>query len=187
MLYFWKLHDLKTAGWLAALLLAFAAALRLARFNIMIDGPERPAWQKAYAVGVPAPAGAMLAIFPITLSLAGLPDFPGFPVLILLWTLACAALMVSRLPSFSGKGLRTPISRNYVIAVLLLVVLTLMVLVSHPFETLSALTLVYLIGLPVAVNRFLTQKAQESLRVQESLGAQESPADPGASPENKPL
>ncbi len=53
ILYFWKLHALKTVGWLVCLLLAFAMALRLARFNVMIDGPERPTWQKAMRWGFP--------------------------------------------------------------------------------------------------------------------------------------
>ena len=161
ILYFWQLHALKTFGWLAALVLAFAAALRLARFNVMIDS-ERPDWQKAYSVGVPAPAGAMLALFPIQLALAGLPLFPGFAVVALLWTLLTAALMVSRLPTFSGKGLRTPVARETVLPVLVASVLVLALLVIHPFETMSALTLLYALAIPVAVRAFSRRKGAES-------------------------
>ena len=44
ILYFWDLKELKSAGWIAALVFAIAAALRLARFNVMAEDPNRPAW-----------------------------------------------------------------------------------------------------------------------------------------------
>src|SRR3974377_1842262 len=42
ILYFWGLHELKSAGWIAALAFAICAALRLARFNLMMEDPKRP-------------------------------------------------------------------------------------------------------------------------------------------------
>ena len=56
ILYFWGLHELKSAGWIAALLFAICAGLRLARFNVMIDDPSKPAWAGNFFTGVPAPA-----------------------------------------------------------------------------------------------------------------------------------
>jgi phosphatidylserine synthase len=126
-------------GWLVCLLLAFAMALRLARFNVMIDGPERPTWQKAYAVGVPAPAGALMVMLPLTLSLSGMPSFPGDSVMILIWTAIATALIISRLPTFSGKGLGTPVPREWVLAILGGAVVILALAFSHPFETISAM------------------------------------------------
>jgi CDP-diacylglycerol---serine O-phosphatidyltransferase len=158
ILYFWKLQHLKSLGWLACLLLAFAMALRLARFNVSIDAPERPAWQKAYAMGVPAPAGAMLVLLPLNVSLSGFPAFAGDSVPILLWTVACAALCISRLPTFSGKGIG-PVPRNRVIPLLAVVLVVLALLLMHPFESLSALTFVYIAGIPLAYRRF---KSEES-------------------------
>jgi CDP-diacylglycerol---serine O-phosphatidyltransferase len=153
ILYFWKLHALKSLGWLACLLLAFAMALRLARFNVMIDSPERPAWQKAFAVGVPAPAGAMLVLLPLNVSLSGFPAFAGDSVPILLWTLACAALCISRVPTFLGKGVG-PIPRERVIPLLALALIVLALLILHPFESISALTFVYIAGIPIAWRQY---------------------------------
>src|SRR5713226_10579911 len=65
ILYFWELHELKSAGWIAALVFAICAALRLARFNVMIEDPNRPAWAGNFFVGVPAPAGAITVLLPI--------------------------------------------------------------------------------------------------------------------------
>src|SRR5437763_7069974 len=64
ILYFWGLHELKSAGWIAALVLAICAGLRLARFNVMADDPDRPAWASNFFVCIPAPAGAITVLLP---------------------------------------------------------------------------------------------------------------------------
>src|SRR5271154_6146889 len=110
ILYFWDLHELKSAGWIAAMVFVICAALRLARFNLMIDDPDRPAWTATFFVGIPAPAGAIAVLLPIYAALLGLPR-TGFLIwLTLVYTLVIASLMVSRLPVFSGKrvGKRAP-------------------------------------------------------------------------------
>src|SRR3982075_1680566 len=73
ILYFWGLHELGNAGWIAAMVLAICAGLRLARFNTMIDDPNRPAWAGNFFVGMPAPGGAITALLPIYLFLLGVP------------------------------------------------------------------------------------------------------------------
>ena len=55
----WGLHDLGNVGWIAAMVFAICGALRLARFNVMIDDPNRPLWAGNFFTGVPAPAGAL--------------------------------------------------------------------------------------------------------------------------------
>jgi CDP-diacylglycerol--serine O-phosphatidyltransferase len=45
ILYLWNLHQLKSFGWFAALVFAIACALRLARFNVSLDDPDRPSWE----------------------------------------------------------------------------------------------------------------------------------------------
>src|ERR1700693_5749025 len=62
ILYMWGLNEFKSVGWIAALVFAICAALRLARFNVMIEDPNRPAWAANYFVGVPAPGGALTAL-----------------------------------------------------------------------------------------------------------------------------
>ncbi|HEY0568885.1 MAG TPA: CDP-diacylglycerol--serine O-phosphatidyltransferase, partial [Xanthobacteraceae bacterium] len=44
ILYFWGLNDLKNFGWIAALVFAICGSLRLARFNVMAEDPNRPVW-----------------------------------------------------------------------------------------------------------------------------------------------
>ena len=69
VLYVANLHAAKSFGWVAALLFAMACALRLARFNVMID-EDQPAWRKLFFVGMPAPAGAIVGLLPIYLHYA---------------------------------------------------------------------------------------------------------------------
>ena len=90
ILYFWGLHDLKSAGWIAAMVFAICAGLRLARFNVMLDDPDRPAWASNFFVGMPAPAGAITVLLPIYASFLGFPRSPSLTWLTLVYTLGIA-------------------------------------------------------------------------------------------------
>jgi CDP-diacylglycerol---serine O-phosphatidyltransferase len=148
MLYFWGLHELKSLGWIAALAFAICAGLRLARFNVMLDDPSRPAWAANYFVGVPAPAGAIVVLLPIYIHFLGMPLLVAIPPVIFVYTLAIAFLMVSRLPVFSGKKLGTRVSPDMVLPVFVLVVMFFALLLSYPWELLTVGTVAYLISLP---------------------------------------
>src|SRR6266571_916967 len=73
ILYLWGLHDLGNVGWIVAMLFAICGALRLARFNVMIDDPNKPLWAGNFFTGIPAPAGAITVMLPIYLQLLGAP------------------------------------------------------------------------------------------------------------------
>src|SRR6202163_1677669 len=149
ILYFWGLHELKSAGWIAALVFAICAALRLARFNVMIEDPDKPAWASNFFVGVPAPAGAITVLLPIYVQFLGLPHFEILNWLALGYTLALAFLMVSRLPVFSGKRPGKRILPEMVLPVFVLIVLFFALLISYPWEVLTVGTLMYLMTLPL--------------------------------------
>jgi len=148
ILYFWGLHDLKSAGWIAAMVFAICAALRLARFNVMIDDPDKPAWASNFFVGVPAPAGAITVLLPIYLALLGVPRSDVLNWLTLVYTLAIASLMVSRLPVFSGKRVGTRVPPEMVGPAVVVTVLFVALLIAYPWIILTAGTLAYLGALP---------------------------------------
>ena len=163
VLYFWGLHEFKSAGWVAALIFAIAAALRLARFNVMIDDPERPAWHGHFFTGMPAPAGAILALMPLYLhlSVVGLPNSKAFAPYYIAYVIAIAFLMASRIPHFSGKSAgRVP--REYVIFVLFGMAALLLLLATYPMEMLIALSLAYLATIPLAVRSFNARTAADA-------------------------
>src|SRR5437762_1401865 len=93
ILYFWGLHELGHAGWIAAMVFAICAGLRLARFNVMIDDPNRPAWAGNFFVGMPAPGGAITVLLPIYVYFLGMPRFVFVAPVTLLYTLAIPFLM----------------------------------------------------------------------------------------------
>src|SRR6202163_367407 len=149
ILYFWVLHELKSAGWIAAMVFAICAALRLARFNVMIEDPNRPPWAGNFFVGVPAPAGAITVLLPIYAQFLGMAHFDFAVPVTFLYTLAIAFLMVSRLPVFSGKRVGKRVAPEMVLPVFVLIVLFFALLISYPWEVLTIGTLMYLMTLPL--------------------------------------
>jgi CDP-diacylglycerol--serine O-phosphatidyltransferase len=153
ILYFWSggLNELGNAGWIAAMVFAICAGLRLARFNVMIDDPNRPAWAGNFFVGMPSPGGAITVLLPIYLSLLGMPKFALLAPLVFLYTLAIAILMVSPLPVFSGKRVGKRVAPEMVVPMFVLVVAFFALLIAYPWVVLATGTVLYLGSLPFGV------------------------------------
>ncbi len=163
ILYFWSLHEIKSFGWFAALVFAIACSLRLARFNVMMDEPNRPVWQSNFFTGMPAPAGAIAGLLPLYFSLSALP-LPQIPYIVpveIAYVLFIAFLMASRIPHFSGKKVGR-IPREYVIVVLFGIAVTILLLATFPMEMLVVLSLAYLATIPLAIHRFKALQAQDA-------------------------
>jgi CDP-diacylglycerol--serine O-phosphatidyltransferase len=146
ILYLWGLHDLGNIGWIVAMVFAICGALRLARFNVMIDDPNRPLWAGNFFTGIPAPAGALVVMLPIYIDLVGGPKVGATPALV--YALAIAFLMVSKLPVLSGKRVGKRVDPDVVLPVFVLVVLFFALLIAYPWWVLSIGTVVYLASLP---------------------------------------
>ncbi len=154
LLYFWALHENKSLGWFAALIFAVACALRLARFNVMIDDPNRPPWMGHFFVGMPAPAGAITVMLPMYLHFgAGAPSSPAFVPLEIAYVLLIAFLMASRIPHFSGKKIGR-IPREWFMPLLLAVMATLLLVATYPMQMLTVLSILYLALIPLAVRKY---------------------------------
>jgi CDP-diacylglycerol--serine O-phosphatidyltransferase len=182
ILYFWGLHDLKSGGWIAAMAFAICAGLRLARFNVMIDDPERPAWAGNFFVGVPAPAGAIIVLLPIYAVFLGVPRSQFLTWLTLAYTLAVACLMVSRLPVFSGKRVGQRVPPEMVGPLVVVMVLAVALLIAYPWILLTAGTLAYLVSLPFGwlSYRGYEQRSRESkVDAAPADAARPAPAAPG--------
>jgi CDP-diacylglycerol--serine O-phosphatidyltransferase len=181
ILYFWGLHDLKSAGWIAALVFAICAGLRLARFNVMIDDPTRPAWAAKFFTGIPAPAGAITVLLPIYLNFLGAPAGLIVDWMTLFYTLAIALLMVSRLPVFSGKRVGKRVPPEMVLPVFVVVVLFFALLVSYPWEVLSVGTITYLACLPLGWLSYRNYQRKDEAARTAAPAANTAPA-PGEMP-----
>jgi CDP-diacylglycerol--serine O-phosphatidyltransferase len=180
ILFFWGLGPLKTLGWVIMLIFALCAALRLARFNVMLDDPNRPAFAGNFFVGMPAPAAAVVVLLPVYLEMLGVPRFSISAPLYLIYALAIALLMVSKFPTWSGKKLSARIPRDYVLPILVLVVLFVALLLSYPWELLTVGVLAYLSTIPLA---FMHYRRLEKAHVLASGGLLLKEEDSEARPE----
>jgi CDP-diacylglycerol---serine O-phosphatidyltransferase len=183
ILYFWGLHELGNVGWIAAMVFAICAGLRLARFNVAIDDPNRPAWAGNFFTGVPAPLGALTVLLPIYLTFLGLPRHGAVIILTLIYTVAIALLMVSRLPVLSGKQIGTRVRPEMVLPVFVVVVLFVAVLLSYPWHVLTLGTLCYLGSLPfgwLSYRRYERDAAVTAPNVAQPAAAA---AEPGSEPQ----
>jgi CDP-diacylglycerol--serine O-phosphatidyltransferase len=171
MIFTWGLGEQRSLGWIAVMLFAIASALRLARFNTLIDD-ERPKWQSDFFQGVPTPAAAILVLLPIYLEHLGL-DLRASPVLlnlVLAYVTLIGLLMVSIVPTYSGKLLGERIGREWVLPLFILSMLAVACLLTYPYATLSIVSMAYLAALPWTWKRF---RELEQLHAVPAAGAPE--------------
>lgn len=178
LLYIWLLKMAPSFGWLAVLAYVIAAVLRLARFNVMLEQP-RPAWQVNFFVGMPAPAGAISALLPLYLAqIFAFEASRTAAVVVSLYLVFVAFMMVSTIPTWSGKKLGTRVPREQIIPLSVGFVLCIAALVSYPFEILATVTLVYLALIPFGWRRFHQLAAADAAAAAAEAPTSEAAGDP---------
>jgi len=157
LLYFWSMQRAGGIGWAVVLLFAVCMALRLARFNTMIGEPDLPVWAYNFFTGVPAPAAACLVMLPMMLSFQ-LEQTTLFshPIINAAMLVGVSFLMVSKIPTYSGKRLRVP--HAYVLPVMLVMALLAAFLVTAPWTTVTGLALIYGATIPFSAAAFARLK-----------------------------
>jgi CDP-diacylglycerol--serine O-phosphatidyltransferase len=164
VLYAYLLDRAGSPGWIAALLFVIACGLRLARFNVLDDDKERPAWQSEYFVGIPAPAGAAVVLLPTYLGFMGIETERPLVFGACVYTVLVAILMISRLPVYSGKTVGKRISVDRVVPLLFGLVFYALLLVIYPWETLSVSVVAYLLFLPLSARAYSKRAAEEAAK-----------------------
>lgn len=177
ILYSFVLNDLKALGWITVLVFAIAMALRLARFNVMLDDPHRPEWKKNFFTGMPAPAGALTSLLPLYLSFLGFSLGAAAAPITLVYILALAFLTVSTIPVYSGKTIGVKVPRQWVLPIFVLSVAAFGLLVSFPFEMLTLITVLFLVTIPLSALRYRQLERAENQRMRKA-SAQAPEADP---------
>jgi CDP-diacylglycerol--serine O-phosphatidyltransferase len=147
VLYIWQLHEVKGIGWAVVLFFSVCTALRLARFNTGLFEEKEP-WEKRFFVGVPSPAGGILCLLPLIISLAfdsfTTPAYVSCAHILLIGT-----LMASRIPTYAGKHLR--IKHELIPPFMIACSFLLVVFVIEPWMFLSVLSAVYLVSIYFSV------------------------------------
>lgn len=149
LLYLWSLQEMPRFGWIVVLGLALSCALRLARFNANIDAVDPPRKRAGFLTGVPAPAGAGIALLPVyAWFVTGMDIFRDWRF-VAPWVVFAAFLMISALPTLGWKRLRVPPSWR-IFAIFAAGLFAAMLLVA-PWISLLALTLAYLAMIPAGL------------------------------------
>jgi len=165
IIYLYVLNTWKEVGWAICLFFVVCTTLRLARFNThTVDGTP-PTWMEGFFTGMPSPFGAYIALLPLIMqqalaSLSGLNLQPeleaGFNILHTPYTYAVflilsGVLMISYIPTFSLKKMK--ISQKHVLPLMLTVFLTLAMLYSEPWSTLTLIGFAYLGSIPFSIKK----------------------------------
>jgi CDP-diacylglycerol---serine O-phosphatidyltransferase len=162
LLYLWTMSQLASLGWALVLLFGVCCALRLARFNTQL-GTELPPYAYNFFTGVPAPAGAGLVMIPMFVSFEFELAFFRSPYVNGLVLAGVAALMVSRVPTFSFKRFRVP--AEWVLPMLLVIGGLAAFLTTEPWGTLLVIGILYLGSIPVSIRSYRKlREAAEELR-----------------------
>lgn len=152
IIYLWAMQDAGRWGWIACILFAMCCALRLARFNVALEDPNKPSWANQFFTGVPAPAGAGLALLPMIISFIAGDSVVRNPAAVAAWTVAIGALFISAVPTFSFKTSRIP--RAWMAPMMIGMAGAIAFLVSTPWWTFTVILVAYLISMPFSYRRY---------------------------------
>ncbi|GAB0113253.1 CDP-alcohol phosphatidyltransferase family protein [Acidisoma sp. C75] len=173
LLYLWSLQRYGGVGFIPSLLFAVCMALRLARFNAALDASPAPTYTSGFFTGVPAPAGALLALFPIFLGLEGqslglvwLQDIAHAAGVVSLVLIGTAVLLVSTLPVWSFKNFKVPTAA--VLPIFLGTGAFAAILFAEPWAALAGAGVIYAAMLPFSLRSFRRLREEaEAMRVDE--------------------
>ena len=121
-------------------------ALRLARFNV--NSNTEPSWKDSYFEGVPSPAGGILILMPLILSLSEINIIKiNYDILVPTVFIFISLLLISKVPTFAFKKISIP--RRMTIFALFGVVLFFGLLLIYTFKVLVICGLIYICSIPI--------------------------------------
>ena len=165
IMYFWKLNTLGRFGWLLCLVYVVCVALRLARFNINTGQP--PSWKDNFFEGVPSPAGGILVLMPLIISLSGFELFNiNYDVIVPIFFIITSLLLISKFPTYSFK--KIVIQRKTTIFLLFGIVLFFGLLLIYTFNVIAISGIIYLSLIPISFFHFQKlRKIHENDKIQD--------------------
>ena len=165
IMYFWKLNTLGRFGWLLCLVYVICVALRLARFNI--NSNQEPSWRDNFFEGVPSPAGGILVLTPLIISLSGFDLFQlNYELIVPSFFILTSLLLISKFPTYSFKKIVIP--RRTTIFLLFGIVLFFGLLLIYTFNVIAISAVIYVFLLPISFFHFQKIKKQhENDKIQE--------------------
>ena len=157
IMYFWKLNTLEKFGWLLCLIYVICVALRLARFNI--NSNQEPSWKVNFFEGVPSPAGGILLLTPLIISLSGFNFLQlNYNLMVPIFFILTSFLLISKFPSYSFKKIVIP--RKTTIFLLFGIVLFFGLLLVYTFNVIAISAAIYVLLLPISFLHYQKIKKQ---------------------------
>ena len=165
IMYFCKLNTLGRFGWLLCLVYVICVALRLARFNI--NSNQEPSWRDNFFEGVPSPAGGILVLTPLIISLSGFDLFKlNYDLIVPTFFILTSLLLISKFPTYAFKKIVIP--RRTTIFLLFGIVLFFCLLLIYTFNVIAISAVIYVFLLPISFFHFQKIKKQhENDKIQE--------------------
>ncbi len=165
VMFFWKLNTLGKFGWLLCLIYVICVALRLARFNISSN--QDSSWRDSFFEGVPSPAGGILVLTPLIISLSGFNSFQlNYDIIVPIFFIITSFLLISKFPSYSFKKIVIP--RKTTIFLLFGIVLFFGLLLVYTFNVIAISAVIYVLLLPISYFHYQKIKKQhENDRIQD--------------------
>jgi CDP-diacylglycerol--serine O-phosphatidyltransferase len=159
IMYFWKLNTLGRFGWLVCLIYVICVALRLARFNV--NSNQEPSWRDNFFEGVPSPAGGILVLTPLIVSITNF-DYINlnYDFIVPTFFIVTSLLLISKFPSYSFK--KIVIQRKTTIFLLFGIVLFFGLLLIYPFNVIAISSIIYLLMLPISFFHYQKLKKQHA-------------------------
>ena len=146
IMFFWSLNNLGKFGWLLTMIYVVCVALRLARFNV--NSNSEPSWKDNYFEGVPSPAGGILILMPLILSLSKISIINiNFDIVVPTFFILISFLLISKIPTFAFKKIIIP--RRMTIFALFGIVLFFGLLLIYTFKVLVICGLIYICLIPI--------------------------------------
>ena len=160
IMYFWSLYNLGKFGWLLTMIYVVCVALRLARFNVSSN--SEPSWKDNYFEGVPSPAGGILILMPLILSLSEINIIKlNYNIVVPALFILISFLLISKLPTYAFKKISIP--RSMTIFVLFGVVLFFGLLLIYTFKVLVVCGLIYICSIPIGYFHYKKTYKQKAL------------------------
>jgi CDP-diacylglycerol--serine O-phosphatidyltransferase len=159
IMYFWKIKTLCRFGWLVCLIYVICVALRLARFNV--NSNQEASWRDNFFEGVPSPAGGILVLTPLIMSLT---DFDyiqlDYNIIVPIFFITTSLLLISKFPSYSFK--KIVIQRKTTIFLLFGIILFFGLLLVYPFNVIEISSIIYVLMLPISFFHYQKLKKQHT-------------------------
>ena len=157
IMFFWKLNTLERFGWLLCLVYVICVALRLARFNV--NSEQESSWKDNFFEGVPSPAGGILVLTPLIVSLSGFNYINiNYDLIVPIFFIITSILLISKFPTYSFKKIVIP--RKTSIFLLFGIIVFFVLLLIYTLSVIAISALIYLVLIPVSFLHYQKLKKQ---------------------------